>query len=68
MLILRYSPPSHPEKFTFKNFPQKISTHKKVSQTRADHHSTMKSASAVDTDAINNIAATSSLVDHFWHK
>eukprot|EP00956_Cyclotella_meneghiniana_P022212 scaffold41646_cov41-Cyclotella_meneghiniana.AAC.1 len=27
----------------------------------------MKSASAVDTDAINNIAATSSLVDHFWH-
>ena len=60
MLILRYSPPSHPEKFTFKIFPQKISTHKKVSQTRAgaDHHSTMKSASAVDTDAINNIAAT----------
>eukprot|EP00956_Cyclotella_meneghiniana_P005146 scaffold6416_cov48-Cyclotella_meneghiniana.AAC.1 len=28
----------------------------------------MKSASAVDTDAINNKAATSSLVDHFWNK
>lgn len=28
----------------------------------------MKSASAVDTDAINNKAATSSLVDRFWNK
>eukprot|EP00956_Cyclotella_meneghiniana_P028352 scaffold65511_cov83-Cyclotella_meneghiniana.AAC.7 len=28
----------------------------------------MKSASAVDTDAINNKAATSSLVDRSWNK
>ena len=28
----------------------------------------MKSASAVDTDAIDNIATNGSLVDHFWNK
>ena len=67
-LFLRYSPPSHPEKFTFKYFPQKISTHKKVSQLRADLRSTMTSNSAVDTDAINNKATGEYFVVPSWNK
>ena len=67
-MFLRYSPPSHPEKFTFKYFPQKISTHKKVSQLRADLRSTMTSNSAVDTDAINNKAAGEYFVVPSWNK
>ena len=49
-------------------FCLKISTHKKVSEVRADLVSTMISSLRLLTKAINNIATIGSLVDHFWNK